>query len=275
MNVYLFSFLSGLIQGLTEFIPVSSSGHLAILHNAFGFSEPHVAFDVLLHSGTLAAVVAAYGKEIRAAASSAVSLLRKIVRREFRLGLCTAGERLCILMTVSTMPLAAGAFLADRLAAAAASTRAVGLLLILNAAILTAGDAAAKRTKRVPLASFGVKSAVLVGLLQFFAAAPGISRSGATIAGGLFSGLSREDAVKYSFILSVPATLGAVLLSLTELSRAESAAPPFLPCLLGTLTAAATGFLAIKLIKRISKRTNFGIFAAYCAVAGGAALAFG
>ena len=275
MDTYLFSFLSGFIQGITEFLPISSSGHLALLHNIFGFSDPHIAFDILLHSGTLAAVVLAYRREVSTLLRSAVSLLKKVLTRTFGFSACSGYERLCIMIVVSTLPLAAGVFFGDRLSALAASSRAVGMLLMLNAVILSAGDAAARRKGRVSLSDTKIRNAFLIGVLQLFAAAPGISRSGVTVTGGLFSGLSREDAVKYSFLISLPATLGANLLNLTDAAGAKSTMPGVVPCIIGTLTAAVTGFFAIRLIEKISKRTNFGIFSLYCFAAGAAAAIFG
>jgi len=275
MNSYLFSVISGIVQGLTEFLPVSSSGHLALLHNVFGFRAPHLAFDVLLHFGTLAAVAASCRKEVGMLIGGAAGLIKRVFDRGYRAKSLSCGERLCMLTAVSTLPLAAGAFIGDALSALAASTRAVGIMLMLNAAILSAGDAAAERTERRPLCSLDGKSAFLIGTLQLIAVAPGISRSGITAAGGIFAGLSREEAVRYSFLLSVPATLGANVLNIKDIAFSGTAPFEPLPAVAGMLAAALTGICAIGLIEKISRRTNFGVFAVYCFAAGSVACVFG
>ncbi len=274
MNEYLFSFLSGLLQGFTEFLPVSSSGHLALLHNIFGFSEPHLAFDILLHSGTAAAVAIVYKDAVKRLFASALSVIKKLFTGGFSYKACDGEEKLCVMILVSTLPLAAGIFISGGVSALAASNRAVGILLMINAAVLTAGCAAKRRAGEKTIVSAGIKSALIIGILQLFAAAPGISRSGVTIAGGLIAGLSGEDAVKYSFLLSLPATVGANIVNIKDLAGAGSA-PGLIPCVIGTLTATLAGLCAIKLIKRISKKTNFGIFAVYCFAAGAAAYLHG
>lgn len=274
MNEYLFSFLSGLLQGFTEFLPVSSSGHLAILHNVFGFSEPHLAFDILLHFGTAAAVAIVYKDDIKRLLPSAASIIKKVFTGRFSYKACDGEEKLCVMIFVSTLPLAAGIFIGDGVSVIAASNKAVGILLMINAAVLSAGCAAKRRAGRKTIVSAGIKSAVIIGILQLFAAAPGVSRSGITITGGLMAGLSGEDAVKYSFLLSLPATVGANIVNVKDLAGAGSA-PGLLPCVIGTLTATVAGLCAIKLIKRISKKTNFGIFAVYCFAVGAAAYIHG
>ncbi|MBO4216498.1 MAG: undecaprenyl-diphosphate phosphatase [Clostridia bacterium] len=275
MNIYLFSLISGVLQGATEFLPVSSSGHLALLHGVFGFSKPHLAFDVLLHTGTAAAVVIAYRSEIKRLLPELRSLVIKVFTGGFSYRSCSPGEKLCAMLFVSTLPLAAGVFVGDAVSSLASSVRAVGILLMINAAILLLYGAAIKRKKRVPIKSAGIKSALIIGFLQLFAAAPGISRSGVTITGGVCEGLSGDDAAKYSFLLSVPATLGAAVIDVKDVASSGGSLPGTLPCLIGTLAAFITGLCAIGFIKRTAKRTNFGIFAIYCFAAGLAACIYG
>ena len=249
--------LCGLIQGLAEFLPISSSGHLALAHALFGVGDVgySLAFDVLLHFGTLFVVFVIYYQEIFALIPS-----------------YSKEERFAVLLIVATLPMALGIFLKDRVEWLASYPKIVGAVLILNGGMLLLSDHAAHKSVCRELTPRG---ACAVGFFQLAALMPGLSRSGATIAGGLLSGVSREDAVKFSFILSIPAILGANILNIPSLFLAEISRAELSLCLAGTISAALSGFLAIKLLIYVTKRAKFSYFAYYSFAVGAFALILG
>lgn len=264
----------GLVQGLAEFLPISSSGHLALVHALFGLDAvgSDLAFDVLLHFGTLIVVFAVYYKEIFALIPAFFTMLGKVFRGKLRFSFFSKEERFVLLLIVATLPMALGIFVKDRVEWLASYPKIVGAVLILNGCVLLFSDYLAKRQKREELSPRG---ALTVGLFQLMALMPGLSRSGSTITGGLLCGLDRQDAVKFSFILSVPAILGANVLSIPELVSAEISSLALGYCLAGTAAAAAAGFLAIKLLIYLSERAKFGYFAYYSFAVGALALILG
>lgn len=265
--------ICGVIQGATEFLPVSSSGHLALLHGIFGMSSPEesVVFDIMLHLATLVCVFTVYYKDIFALVPSFFKMLGKLFTgkaKEF-----TPTERFALAVVIATLPLAVGIFAADTAEKVAGNVRLIGIILILNGLMLLLGDKAGKRLKTAGELSGG--NALVIGLFQLAAIFPGLSRSGATITGGMFCGLSREDAVRFSFILSIPAIIGANIAGLGGLAGAPVERSELAFYAVGMICAAVTGFAALKLIKYLSRKRNFGIFAYYCFALGAAAVIFG
>lgn len=181
------------------------------------------------------------------------------------------GERMILLVAVSTIPLAFAAFFNDGAEALSARPRIVGALLIVNGITLLLSSQIGRGEKRC--ASLGFFGALGVGLFQLAATLPGISRSGSTAVGGMAFGLCRDEAVRYSFIMSIPAIIGAAAFSFSD-AVVSGTKVDALPCAAGVVTAAATGYLAIRLIKRIARSKNFNIFGIYCILAGTAALIF-
>lgn len=260
--------LLGLIQGVTEFLPVSSSGHLSIAQNLLGLSVEggdDMLFEVLLHLGTLVAVCTAYRDDIREMALELGRFLADAVKGRSPEKVPPA-RRLILLLIVGTLPLALVLPVKDRVEALSANTFAVGAALLLTGALLFLSDRAArgKKTER----SARMTDALLVGIGQAAATCPGLSRSGTTIALGCFAGLERRFAVRFAFLLSIPAVLGANLL---KISDAVSAGVDFglIPYyFLGVAAAAVSGYLCIRLVHRIADRGRFGGFAWYCWAAG-------
>ncbi len=245
--------LLGILQGFTEFLPVSSSGHLVLAQRVLpGFSAPPAAFEALLHAGTLAAVVAFFRRDILAFLSSAGT-------RE--------GRRLPLLILLGSLPAAViglsfrrqleGLF-ASPVVAAAGLLVTAGLLLV--AWRFGRGERASQ--------SLGWGEALLIGAFQAVAIAPGVSRSGATIACALLLGLAGREAARFSFLLSLPAVAGAVLLEGKEVASS----PHLGAFLLGTAAAAAVGYLAIAWMMRLLARRTLLPFAVYCAVLGSLSL---
>lgn len=262
----------GIVQGLTEFLPVSSSGHLSLLQNIFGADgESSLAFTVLLHLGTLAAVVIAYRNDVWELIKGFFSLLKKLFTGHIKDGL-TSGERLLVMLIVATLPLIPGAILSDKVEVLSGMSWLIGIFLILNGGVLWLADKLAEGTRTIETA--GWRQALTVGLIQLFGVMPGISRSGSTITGGLFAGFCRKDAVRFSFLLSIPAILGANVLKLPELISDPTFAENALPYLCGVLAAALSGFAAIKLLQYMASTKKMSVFSLYCIAIGVAAIIY-
>ena len=261
---YVTSFLLGLVQGVAEFLPISSSGHLAIAQNLLGLegagSVPEF-FDVLLHLGTLIAVFAAYWKDI---SNKEVEFYRGIGDLAHRStpSPVPPARRLILLTIVGTLPLFAVLAirksvqgLADNMVFEGAAQIDTGYLLILC-------DRARKGRKTARSATW--LDALLVGVGQAVATLPGVSRSGMTITAGCFVGYERRFAVRFSFLLSIPAVLGANILSLSDAAKAGINTAEVPMYLLGVVTAAVSGYLCIRLLKYVADKGRFGAFAYYC-----------
>ncbi len=265
----------GIIQGLTEFLPVSSSGHLALAHAFFGLenTESYLTFDILLHLATLFVVFIVYHKDIFALVPAFFTMLGKIVHGNFRLSSYTESERMMCLLIVATLPLAAAVFVKDYVEVIAAYAKAVGVILIANGLLLLFADRLASRVKE---RSLSVKGAFGIGLFQLAAALfPGLSRSGSTISGGMLFGLSRKSAVKFSFILSIPAILGANLVNIADAFTAPIPQAQLGYYVIGMMFAVIAGFCAVKFLTYISEKGKFGYFAYYCMIIGALSLIFG
>ncbi len=252
----------GIIQGLTEFLPVSSSGHLVIFQNLFGLKEPELFFDISVHVGTLAAIVIFFWKEIRAiiislAHFSALALKKRV---SFHSVYEDADAKLAILIVVGSIPTAIIGILFHKIADTLfSSVVLVGFMLIITGLLLWGTRWVKKDCKSIN--DFSVRDALIIGLMQGIAILPGISRSGSTIAVGLFLGLNRETAARYSFLLSIPAILGAAALSLNHL---PAHILPLKVTLFGAFTSCIVGYWALKLLVKIVKHGRIQIFAPYC-----------
>ena len=280
--------LYGLIQGLAEFLPISSSGHLALFQSLFGLdgTESLFTFDILLHIGTLLAVFVVFRADIFPLIPAFFRLVKKlftgrlIVREavtegegkgKLRLN-ADNWERLVILVIVATLPLVLMVFLKDYVEIIYSYPKLIGGILIFNGVMLFVSDRIGKGGKSLERA--GWLDAVTVGVCQTFAVLPGLSRSGSTITAGLVRGFDRAFAVRFSFILSIPAILGAAVLEIPDVIAEPVAQADIFPYILGMITAAVVGFAAMKLLLYISKKSNFTVFAYYCWVVGAIAVAF-
>lgn len=271
------SIFYGIVQGVAEFLPISSSGHLAIFQGVFGAGDPgaNISFNVLLHLGTLLAVFYVYWRDIGGLICSFFTLCGKLFRRNFKLSSYTENERFVIFILLATLPLIPAALLEGYIAALSSYVTIVGVILLLNAVMLFFSDKMAKGNKT--LGEVKPRNAIAVGLCQMIAVLPGLSRSGSTITGGLTQGFERPLAVKFSFILSIPAILGACVLKLPDFfqTAASEGSDQLLIYLAGALVAAITGVAAMKLLTYISKKSNFRIFSYYCVIAGLFAIVWG
>ncbi len=260
----------GLVQGLTEFLPVSSSGHLSIFQNFFHLTTPeesNLFFDVLLHLGTLISVCVVYRRDILGIIRDCLDFVRSAShpvpgdeKRRY------TGARLLLLIVVATLPLFLILPVKDQIERLYYSTVFIGIALILTGAMLFVSDRMTRGKKTAK--SMGVMDALLVGVCQAIATVPGLSRSGTTITAGISAGLDRQFAVKFSFLISIPAVLGANILSLAHALK-EGIETALLPAyLLGTLVAMVVGYFAIWMVRYVAKKGKFGWFAYYCVIVG-------
>lgn len=244
----------GILQGLTEFLPISSSGHLVLGQAALGFGKPQLLFDILLHVGTLAAVLALYGRDawriLRAWSLSIIGQENDPV-----------SARTAWLILLGTVPAGlVGVLFEDSIERIFGSPRAASFALLVTGVLLFL-------TKSVPAGTRGEdqmtwRDALLIGLFQAGAIMPGISRSGATITSALFLKIEREHAARFSFLLSIPAIGGAFLLKAKHLVKITSG--DLLPFTLGVLAAAGFGLIALAWLVRLVRRGNLRGFAYYC-----------
>ncbi len=270
MSVFQAIFL-GVIQGLTEFLPVSSSGHLAIFQNLFHIDTgTGVLFDVLLHVGTLVSVFIVFRKDIILLIKEFFGMIADLFRKiqdPYIVVINSAYRKFVLLIIVSTIPTGVLGFVArDFVSYASSSLLIVGICLMLTAATLFFADMLGEGRKSVKSATY--LNAFEIGMAQGLATMPGLSRSGLTITTCLFCGFKREFAVKYSFIMSMPAILGAAILELKDVTKAEFSGSMILNCLIGMIVAGGVGFVAIKLMIAIVKNKKYIFFSIYCFVIG-------
>lgn len=259
----------GIVQGATEFLPVSSSGHLVLVPWLFGweFSDAYgLAFNVMLHWGTLTAVIVYFWRDLLAIAQG---MLRGVVARQ---PWGTAQARLGWLLIAASLPAALlGLLLEDLIAGAFERPSTVSIFLLITAALLAISERLGKRERRVE--QIGLLDALLIGSAQALALFPGLSRSGSTIAAGLLRGMERHAAARFSFLMAVPVMIGAGLLSFADFFQAGAGPrPDLLVMLSGFLSAAVIGFLAIRWLLRFLAERPVWVFAVYCAAAGSAGL---
>ena len=261
---YLTAFLLGLIQGVAEFLPISSSGHLAIAQNLLGLkgagSVPEF-FDVLLHLGTLIAVFAAYWTDICEMVVEFFRGIGDLVHRSTPSPVPPA-RRLILLIIVGTLPLFAVLPIRKHVQGLTDNMVFVGAALIVTGILLFLCDRVRKGRKTERSATW--LDALLVGVGQAVATLPGVSRSGMTITAGCFVGYERRFAVRFSFLLSIPAVLGANILSIGDAVQAGINGAEVPMYLVGVVTAAVTGYLCIRLLKYVADKGRFGAFAYYC-----------
>ena len=266
------SILLGLVQGIAEFLPISSSGHLAIaehLLNVSGATEIPDFFDVLLHLGTLVAVFVAYWSDIRDMIRELIFGVRDLARRSTPDPIPPA-RRMILLIIVGTLPLFLILPVKDLVEGLSDNMYFVAGALLVTGCLLFASDRVrhGRKTER----SATLLNVLIVGVAQAIATCPGISRSGTTITAGCFVGFERKFAVRFSFLLSIPAILGANILSLKDAVEAGidwSSVPVYL---VGVAVSAVVGYACIRLLKMIADKGRFGWFAYYCWFAGAATL---
>lgn len=234
----------GIVQGITEFLPISSSGHLVIFQKLFGFQEAPVVFDTLLHFGTLVALIIFFWNDIK-----------KIFQ----------DKKLIVLLIIGTIPVViVGFLLQDKIDEIFNSLLLVGISFLITAIILLLTSLVKNQQKNLKDISF--RDATVVGLFQALSILPGVSRSGSTMSGALFQKIKKEDAFNFSFYLGMIAIFGAAVLQVPSISSFSSTEA--INGLLGFLFAGIVGFFALKILKKIVVQGKFHYFGIYCAVLG-------
>jgi len=260
----------GFIQGITEFLPVSSSGHLVIFQNIFGLKEPNLFFDVALHFGTLLAVLIVLKKEVFSLLKGLLSFSVHIFkgRKNELVEQDKAMARLAGLIIVGLVPTALlGFFFRSIIEVLFNSLLVVGCMLLITGIILWTTRMTGEGHKDT--GNLSILDAILIGFVQGLSIAPGISRSGSTIAFGLFRKVKKSAAVRFSFLLSIPAILGAMVLEWENplLQQGE-----LLNVLAGTVVAAIAGYICLKLLIRMVQKGHLYYFSPYCWAVGSAAI---
>ena len=271
----------GVIQGLTEFLPVSSSGHLSLIKGLFGMEEAGILFDVLLHLATLVAICAVFYKDVLKLILEFAGMCRDIFLNIAALGKSLSGgrepeyvriisnpfRRFVLLIIVSTIPTGViGVFMKDIVEYTSSNLLVTGICLICTGLILVLSDFLADGDKKLKEMHMG--DAFAIGTAQGIATLPGLSRSGTTIVAAILCGLDRKFAAKYSFIMSIPAVLGALILELADIGSEHVSAGDVGCYIVGMIIAAVIGFFALKLIMNIVVSRYFKYFAYYCGLIG-------
>jgi undecaprenyl-diphosphatase len=251
MNVFQ-ALVLGIIQGLTEFLPVSSSAHLALAPWILGWADPGLAFDVALHLGTLVAVLWFFRDEWVRLAGSAWEIVR--TRR-----IVSPDQRRVLHLVIATIPAAiAGKLLGDYADTTLRSPRLIATTLIVMGVVLWLVDKVVAQTRSIDEMRW--PHALAIGVAQMFALVPGVSRSGATITGARGLAFNRESAAVFSFLMSMPITAAAAVLKVPEALREGG---PRLPLFVGVVAAGISGWLAISVLLRYVSRHSYGVFAIY------------
>ena len=258
----------GLVQGITEFLPISSSGHLSILNNLFDLTstdEGHMLFDVLLHLGTLASICVVYWQDI-------VQMFNEVLgfvnvgplagqrQRHY------PGARMFIMIVMATLPLVLILPVHKMIETLYYHNIFIGIALVLTGCMLYVSDKMKRGTKTET--NMTISDALIIGLCQCVATIPGLSRSGTTITAGIATGLDRKFAVEFSFLLSIPAVLGANIISLVDAFKEGVDIANVPAYLIGMVVAMVAGIASISLLRRIAEKGRFGGFAYYCWVMG-------
>ncbi len=276
------SIVMGIVQGIAEFLPISSDGHLALMKFILNIKTDDVLlFDVLLHFGTLIAVFIAFWKDIWELIKEGIGIIGDCVSNFFKMihnaasknknpykkVISTPYRKLVMLIMVATIPTGMiGVVFDNAIEVANQSLLVPGLCLILSGLLLMIADRMKPGFKKENEATY--QEAGIIGIAQGLAILPGLSRSGSTITTCLIAGYEREFAVKYSFIMSIPAILGAVIFKVKDFDMASTTQNQLMNYLVGTIVAAVVGYICIKTMLVIVKGKKFKYFAYYCIAIG-------
>ncbi|QUH31836.1 undecaprenyl-diphosphate phosphatase [Vallitalea guaymasensis] len=273
--------LMGIVQGVTEFLPISSSGHLAISRHILGLQLDNILFEVLLHIGTLVAIIAVYYKDVIDLIVSGLGLIGRL----FKYIIISIGnliyknnkkvpqiidndkKKFVMLIIVASIPTAIiGLILEEKIIESFDILLVPGICLIITGFLLYSTIKLKSGTKKEGKTSY--KDAIIIGTFQGFAGLPGISRSGSTIVASLLRGLNKEFAVKFSFLMSLPAVIGAMILQIKDLEWDTLSTIITAPYVVGMAVSAFVGYICIKFLIKLIKQNKLHYFAYYCFVIG-------
>lgn len=263
----------GMVQGVAEFLPISSSGHLSLLQHFFRMEEPDTLYNILLHFATLIAVCVVYWRDVVDMIVEFFRGIASLFSRQGGHGNPPEGRRLVLLVILGTLPLFLILPFDDMVEGLGANPVFVSAMLLVTGCILFLSDRYGGGRKTVRTAT--VRDVLLVGVAQGAATIPGLSRSGTTISAGMALGFDRNFAVRYSFLMSLPAVFGATLLKVVKVAKSGVLDTKLLPMYLtGMVVAGVVGYFSIRLVKLLADKGKFGRFAYYCWIAGVIALIF-
>ncbi|MBU1195618.1 MAG: undecaprenyl-diphosphate phosphatase [Proteobacteria bacterium] len=257
----------GILQGLTEFLPVSSSGHLVLGQIFFGITESQLSFDISVHMGTLLAVLVVYFPDIIAILTSVFRYFAQLFSFKTASSMFKEDEnlRMAAFIIIGSVPTAIIGLVIKQFEAVLFSSQVlVGAMLIVTGTLLWLSRKYYVTDEKSSV--FGIKQAVIIGITQGFAVIPGVSRSGSTIAAGMFLGMNRHVAAKFSFLLSVPAILGAQVLGVKDMIDAGTSIDMI--TIWATLASFVVGLIALKTLLRLVHAGRFHLFAPYCWIIG-------
>ena len=266
MTVIMALFL-GIVQGIAEFLPISSSGHLSILQNLFNMDyseESHLLFDVLLHFGTLISICAVYRLELREMIRDGLEYLqRKSDSNADEPIVLKPPGRALLFVIIGTLPMLLALVVSSAVARLFFNTFFIGFALIITGGLLFVASRYIKQGNKTDK-TMTMADAFIIGLAQAVAILPGLSRSGTTIAVGLARGLTGAFAVRFSLLLSIPAVLGATIIQLFRAIGSDANFSLLPTYLAGLVVAAGIGYFAIQFLRQIMAKNRFGNFAYYC-----------
>ena len=262
-----------MVQGVAEFLPISSSGHLSLLQHFFGMEELDTLYNILLHFATLIAVCVVYWRDVVDMIVEFFRGIASLFSRQGGRGNPPEGRRLVLLVILGTLPLFLILPFDDMVEGLGANPVFVSAMLLVTGCILFLSDRYGGGRKTVRTAT--VRDVLLVGVAQGAATIPGLSRSGTTISAGMALGFDRNFAVRYSFLMSLPAVFGATLLKVVKVAKSGVLDTKLLPMYLtGMVVAGVVGYFSIRLVKLLADKGKFGRFAYYCWIVGVIALIF-
>lgn len=257
------SILLGVIQGATEFLPISSSGHLVIIPAFLKIESPNLSLAMFLHFGTLIAVLIYFRKDVANLIKSFFSIFKKersLIEKKYL--------KLLILIIIAIIPAVVfGVLFSDRIDQSFSKPKLVSILFIINGFLLLSAHFYSKKGE-TSLENAKIKNAIFVGFFQVFSLLPGISRSGSTISGGIFSKLKKEDAAKFSFLLSIPTIFGAFIFELRNIFKFETQNISILHAVIGTIVSFLCGVFAIRFFLNLVKKGKLYYFSIYCLILG-------
>lgn len=251
----------GIFQGVTEFLPISSSGHLVLLQKLFGIDEGNLFLTVMLHFGTLISIIIVYFKDIVCIISEFIKLITELLRDK-KIKIDNEYRKLGIMIIIGSIPTALmGILLEDIFESFYNTTIIIGLALLFTGILLWVAERINSGKKSI--FKMTVKDAIVIGTFQGMAITPGLSRSGSTIVGGLFMGLSKKNATRFSFLLALPATFGASVLELSKTLTTNLSDVSFLIVVVGILASCITGIFSIKFLIKVLEKGKLYYFSYY------------
>ena len=265
---YFMAAVLGFVQGVAEFLPISSSGHLSLFQYFFGMEEVDNLFNILLHFATLLAVCTYYFQDVLEMVLEFFRAIGDMFSRRTSMGNPPEARRMVLLIIVGTLPLFVVMLVKDRVEALGSNPVFVSCALLVTGFILFFSDRLSTGRKNARNAT--LSNVFSVGVAQAIATIPGLSRSGCTISAGMAADFDRRFAVRYSFLMSLPAILGATILELKDVLGSEAGlSSELMPkYLLGMAIAGVVGYCSIRLVNMLTSRGKFGSFAYYCWIAG-------